>query len=80
MGTTPLFSRRERTGLPAENGLKKRNELFLHISRRSAMCQEDIGFQDISTGVEKIFQTTWPPGTGFHFVFWLEFDYSADLP
>ena len=44
------------------------------------MCQEDIGFQDISTGAEKTFQPSWLPETGFHFVFSLEFGYSADFP
>jgi hypothetical protein len=41
------------------------------------MCQEDIGFQDISTWAEKTFRPSWLPGTGFHFVFSLEFGYSA---
>jgi len=44
------------------------------------MCQEDIGFQDISTGVEKTFQSSWLPGTGFHFVFLSAFGYSAAFP
>jgi hypothetical protein len=44
------------------------------------MCQEDIGFQDISTWAEKTFRPSWLPGTGFHFVFSLEFGYSADFP
>ena len=44
------------------------------------MCQEDIGFQDISTGAEKTFHPSWLPGMGFHFVFPLEFGYSTALP
>ncbi len=44
------------------------------------MCQEDIGYQDISKGAEKTLQPSWLPGTGFHFVFSLEFGYSAAFP
>jgi hypothetical protein len=44
------------------------------------MCQEDIGFQDISIGAEKTFQPSWLRGTGFHFVFLLEFGYSTAFP
>ena len=44
------------------------------------MCQEDIGFPEISKGAEKTFQPSWLPGTGFHFVFSLEFGYSTALP
>jgi hypothetical protein len=44
------------------------------------MCQEDIGFQDISTGAEKPFQHSWPTGTGFHFFILSMFGYSATFP
>jgi hypothetical protein len=50
MGKTHLSARWEEGRSVRRNRLKKPDGLFQHINKSFAVCQEDIGFQDISIG------------------------------